>query len=447
MNLNTLSVVDVTNDRALKKLKAGDSYELKDSGLSIKLLDDKGSILLEADPSRDDSVPVFVNGIEVIDVVQIKPGDLVETADILLTIVKEGQPVVIGRQRIRIPDDYKAKNTQTPKSFQLIGLIVFSYILLSGLFVMVDLSDNEDDSCSVEEVDQTIGQLPVELRKRSKEEEKKLEDAYVAFKGAGVKVPDQSPDPMKSVIKEYERPADDASLLTGEKIENTVQKQQSDDSAKDILVDEKSEDHPIATKLTPAKDDNKSSGRPDPIKKNGTTVQRYDRGNDSLHAKARAGKSESTRLSERFKQLIPYYRLAQDGQYEALRDIAIVMEEADRAGNLSVGLIKTLDEIRQIWKKGLNEATRKMIDGKEKPALRRLILYLLYRFRIYISGPVEGVLEKYDRHLQRKFDEAVLLSPLDPNEAVKKLKHLESLVPGIHPLSKELKSQISSKAP
>ena len=74
-------------------------------------------------------------------------------------------------------------------------------------------------------------------------------------------------------------------------------------------------------------------------------------------------------------------------------------------------------------------------------------LYLLYRFRIYISGPVEGVLEKYDRHLQRKFDEAVLLSPLDPNEAVKKLKHLESLVPGIHPLSKELKSQISSKAP
>ena len=42
---------------------------------------------------------------------------------------------------------------------------------------------------------------------------------------------------------------------------------------------------------------------------------------------------------------IPYYRLAQDGQYEALRDIAIVMEEADRTGHLSADLIKTLDEI------------------------------------------------------------------------------------------------------
>ena len=425
MNLNTLSVVDVTNDRALKKLKTGDSYELKDSGLSIKLLDDKGSILLEADPSQSASVPVFVNGIEVIDVVQIKPGDLVETGDILLTIVKEGQPVVIGRQRIRIPDNYKAKNSQKPKIFQLIGLIVFSYILLSGLFVMIDLSDNEDDSCSVEEVDQTIGQLPVELRKRSKEEEKKLEDAFKAFKGAGVQMPDQSPDPMKSVIKAYEKPADDTALLTGEKIENTVQRQQSDDSAKADLLDENSDDQSMVTQLTPDKHEDKPSERLGPIVKNKTIGQKHDRDNDSLkaRARARAGKSESTRLSERFKQLIPYYRLAQDGQYEALRDIAIVMEEADRAGNLSSDLIKTLDEIRQVWKKGLNEATRKMIDGKEKPALRRLILYLLYRFRIYISGPVEGVLEKYDRHLQRKFDEAVLLSPLDPNEAVKKLKH------------------------
>lgn len=374
MNLNTLSVVDVTNDRALKKLRAGDSYELKESGLSIKLLDDKGSILLEADPSRNDSVPVFVNGIEVIDVVQIKPGDLVETGDILLTIVKEGQPVVIGRQRIRIPDDYKAKNTQTPKSFQLIGLRVFSYILLSGLFVMIDLSDNEDDSCSVEEVDQTIGQLPVELRKRSKEEEKKLEDAYKTFKGTGVQVASQGSDPMKSVMKAYERPTDDPSLLTGEKIENTVQKQQSDDSAKAVLPDENSDDQSMVTQLTPDKDDDKPSERPEPIIRNKTMVQKHDRGNDSLKARARAAKSESTRLNERFKQLIPYYRLAQDGQYEALRDIAIVMEEADRTGHLSADLIKTLDEIRQVWKKGLNEATRKMIDGKEKPALRRLIL-------------------------------------------------------------------------